>query len=127
VRAPSHLDRATCLPATCTQPLDAYGLRRRAPTCISLVLIVTPGSGLSSSSCDFLSGPQGKLTAVFGCNDSVLVVRGSEAAGTYLPTSSPRVGSFVKGTKGERPLRPWLRAARSRAPADALTPRHRSS
>ena len=83
--------------------------------------------GLNSTSCDLLSGPQSRLTAVFGCNDSVLVVRGSEAIGTYLPTSTPRVGSFVQGAKGEWPprLRPWLRAARARAPANALNPRAR--
>ncbi|KAG2429813.1 hypothetical protein HXX76_010597 [Chlamydomonas incerta] len=42
----------------------------------------------------------GHMAAVFGCNDSVLVVHGTEPAGHYLPTTSPRVGSFAYGAPG---------------------------
>ncbi|PNW81343.1 hypothetical protein CHLRE_07g352000v5 [Chlamydomonas reinhardtii] len=42
----------------------------------------------------------GHLAAVFGCNDSVLVVHGTERTGHYLPATSPRVGSFVYGAPG---------------------------
>ncbi len=44
---------------------------------------------------------QGHFAAVFGCNDSVLVVYGTQQDGYYLPTTSPRVGSFVYGAPGE--------------------------
>ena len=46
--------------------------------------------------------PQG-LTAVFGCNSSVMVVRGTSASALHLPTTGPRVGSFVQGAPGK-----WL-------------------
>ncbi|KAG2437051.1 hypothetical protein HYH02_011312 [Chlamydomonas schloesseri] len=42
----------------------------------------------------------GHMVAVFGCNDSVLVVHGTEQMGHYLPTTSPRVGSFAHGAPG---------------------------
>ncbi len=41
------------------------------------------------------------MTAVFGCNDTVLVVRNTSATGIHVPAFPPRVGSFIAGAPGE--------------------------
>ena len=46
--------------------------------------------------------PQRSMTAVFGCNDTVLVVRNTSSTGTYLRAFPPRVGSFINGVPGKQ-------------------------
>ncbi|PNH01576.1 hypothetical protein TSOC_012527 [Tetrabaena socialis] len=41
-----------------------------------------------------------RMTAVFGCNGTVLVVRNTEAIGVHVPAFPPRVGSFMYGAPG---------------------------
>ncbi|KAG2500827.1 hypothetical protein HYH03_001589 [Edaphochlamys debaryana] len=71
----------------------AYLLDAKGKTLRSYACAACHGAGV------YVPSESGKV-AVFGCNGTVLVVKGTSATGIHLPAFPPRVGSFTYGVPG---------------------------